>query len=1076
MNYLFDQYQRYKNAQLYIEALRKENQVFHILEVGANAHKNLGEFLPKDKITYLDIEVPEELQNDSDYIQGDATQMEFSDNAFDVIVALDVYEHIPAERREAFLGEIARVASKGFIICAPFEKEGVHAAECRVNANFQCMYGYNHPWLEEHLANGLPLLEEAEQVYRNMGVEVTVFSHGELDLWERLTNIEIASDCNERLGEVAMQIYQYYNKYLFSIDYVPHAYRCFIAGGVSLGFAQEEQVEREKLLKKFDELESNFWRLYAFVGANATLGREPEGVFQLYYDTGKGMGTDGVQEMALDSHHVSFRREFCTEDGKEIVTLRLDPMIHNGIVKINRLVIYDIYGQVTWKGLPESFQCQNLIYHQGMYYLFLDDPQICLENIHHDVVIVEFDYEFWECPVVTENFWRMFIEDIQERINGYERTERENEITIAQMKENHANEIQALQERHLAQMQVIYQSTSWKITKPYRFLARGIKKIGRFLIPGKVRQGMFIIMHQGFSAFFQRYGVYRNRKKAKRYVRKTLFPTKNILREQRHTKFDKNICFSVIVPLYNTPEKYLVEMIKSCQIQTYENWELCLADGSDQEHAYVGEVVKALAAKDSRIKYKVLEKNGGISENTNAALEMATGEYIALLDHDDILHPSALYEYMKVICEQGADFIYCDELTFEGKISHIITMHYKPDFAIDNLRANNYICHFSVFSKELLQKAGMFRKEFDGSQDHDMILRLTEQADKIVHVPRILYFWRSHPASVASDINSKTYAIDAGKRAVLSHLERCGLKGSVESSWAFPTIFNVKYELQGNPKVSIVIPNKDNVGMLSRCISSIIEKSTYSNYEIVVVENNSQEEKTFHYYDTIKSNPKVRILYYKEKGFNYARINNYAVDYAEGDYVLFLNNDIEIITPEWMEEMLMYAQREDVGAVGAKLYYPDDTIQHAGVIVGLGTDRCAGSVHHRFSRNDVGYIGRLCYAQDFSAVTAACMLVSKKIFQSVGGFDDCFAVAYNDVDLCMKFREAGYLNVWTPCAEAYHYESVSRGYDSAPEKQERFQREVKLFREKWQKQIDAGDCYYNKNLTLDAPDFSLRIE
>lgn len=647
---------------------------------------------------------------------------------------------------------------------------------------------------------------------------------------------------------------------------------------------------------------------------------------------------------------------------------------------------------------------------------------------------------------------------------------------IEQMNVNHANEIQALHERYLAEIQVIYQSSSWKVTKPYRFIARSLKKIGRILMPRKVRQGLFIILHEGFSVFFQRLSAYRNRKHAEKlFVSRLLSPTHEMLREQKEYSFERKICFSIVVPLYNTPKKYLVDMIESCQNQTYANWELCLADGSDGEHAYVGHVVRQMASKDHRIKYKVLEKNSGISENTNAALEMASGDYIALLDHDDLLHPAALYEYMKVICEQEADFIYCDEMTFEGKLSHIITLHFKPDFAIDNLRANNYICHFSVFSKELLQKAGMFRKEFDGSQDHDMILRLTEQAERIVHVPQILYFWRSHPASVASDINSKTYAIDAGKRAVLSHMERCGLKGSVESSWAFPTIFNVKYELQEHALISIIIPNKDNVAMLSRCLASIIDKSTYDNYEILVVENNSTEDLTFHYYDTLQSNPKVEVLYYEEEGFNYARINNFAAEHAGGKYLLFLNNDIEIITPEWMEEMLMFAQREDVGAVGAKLYYPDNTIQHAGVVVGMGADRCAGSPHHRYARDNVGYIGRLCYAQDFSAVTAACMLVSREIFQSVGGFDEKFAVAYNDVDLCMAIREAGYKNIWTPCAEAYHYESVSRGYDNAPEKQERFQREVKLFKEKWEKQIEQGDPYYNKNLTLDLPDFSPKI-
>ena len=423
-------------------------------------------------------------------------------------------------------------------------------------------------------------------------------------------------------------------------------------------------------------------------------------------------------------------------------------------------------------------------------------------------------------------------------------------------------------ERYQADIQKIFESTSWKLTSPCRFLSRGLKKIGRVLIPRRVRQGLFILRHEGFSVFFQKLSAYRNRKYAERtFVRNLLSPSKELLREQREHIFDKALCFSIIVPLYNTPEKYLVEMIESCQNQIYANWELCLADGSDREHAYVGKVVRAMASKDSRIKYKVLEKNGGISENTNAALEMAAGDYIALLDHDDILHPAALYEYMKVICEQGADFIYCDEMTFQGRLSHIITLHFKPDFAIDNLRANNYICHFSVFSKELLKRAGMFRKEFDGSQDHDMILRLTEQAEKIAHVPQILYFWRSHPASVASDINSKAYAIDAGKRAVLSHLERCGLRGSVESSWAFPTIFHVKYELREWGKISIIIPNKDNVEMLSRCIESITKKSTYDNYEILVVENNSTEELTFQYYDMLERHLRVKVLRYKEKGF-----------------------------------------------------------------------------------------------------------------------------------------------------------------------------------------------------------------
>ncbi len=653
----------------------------------------------------------------------------------------------------------------------------------------------------------------------------------------------------------------------------------------------------------------------------------------------------------------------------------------------------------------------------------------------------------------------------------------ENKAEILEKKtEQLEKQIEQMTQAHAYELQLVYQSSSWKITKPYRFMARTIKKVGRVIIPRHVRKGLYIILHEGLSMFFRRYKAFRHRKKAEKlFVKKIVAPRADVLAKQRRSAFDRDILFSIIVPLYNTPKEYLEEMIASCQQQTYRRWELCLADGSDAEHSYVGETVKKMMQRDSRIKYQVLEKNAGISENTNAALAMAQGDYIALLDHDDLLHPSALYEYMKVICEKNADFIYCDEMTFEGEIDHIITLHFKPDFAIDNLRANNYICHFSVFSRELLDKAGKFRKEFDGSQDHDMILRLTEKAKQIVHVPQILYYWRSHPASVASDINSKTYAIDAGKRAVLSHLERCGLHGTVESSRAFPTIFNIRYEITGAPLISILIPNKDNRDMLSRCIGSIMQKTTYTNYEILIIENNSTKQETFRYYDMIQKNSKIRVLNYDKKGFNYAAINNFAAKEARGEYLLFLNNDIEIITPEWIEEMLMFAMQADVGAVGAKLYYPDNTIQHAGIIIGLGKDRCAGGAHYRAEYDNFGYMGRLCYAQDFSAVTAACLMVSKAIFEEVGGFDEKFAVAYNDVDLCLAIRKKGYKNIWTPLAEAYHYESVSRGYDTDPERQGRFLSEVDRFKEKWGEIIEKGDPYYNVNLTLDFSDFSPRI-
>ena len=553
-------------------------------------------------------------------------------------------------------------------------------------------------------------------------------------------------------------------------------------------------------------------------------------------------------------------------------------------------------------------------------------------------------------------------------------------------------------------------------------------------------------------------------------------PSPEEVQKQKSTKFSKDILFSILVPLYNTPEKFLREMIDSVVAQTYGNWELCLADGSDDQHSYVGEVVKSYG--DDRIRYEKLSENLGISGNTNKCFEMAKGDYIGLFDHDDILHPTALYEYMKVICDSDADYIYCDETTFSGSsIDHMITLHFKPDFAPDNLRANNYICHFSVFSKELVDKCGTFRTEFDGSQDHDMILRLTQAAKKIVHVPKILYYWRSHAGSVASDINAKSYAIDAAKGAVAAHLTACGFSDfRIESSRAFETIFRIRYAIKGDPKVSILIPNRNHAADLRRCIESITDRSSYDNYEIIVIENNSTDADIREYYDTLEKHPKVRVVTY-EGDFNYSAVNNFGATFANGEYLLLLNNDTEVITRNWIEELLMYAQRDDVGAVGCMLYYPDYTIQHAGIVLGMGAHRTAGHSHYKMAKENLGYMGRLCYAQNVSAVTGACLMVRRSRFDEVGGLSEDLAVALNDVDLCLKLRKKGLLNVFTPFAELFHYESASRGDDvtekASKENAERYNRECEHFRQKWKAELEAGDPYFNPNFSLDHSNFVL---
>ena len=613
----------------------------------------------------------------------------------------------------------------------------------------------------------------------------------------------------------------------------------------------------------------------------------------------------------------------------------------------------------------------------------------------------------------------------------------------------------------------------WKASAPARAVMHWcIRQIDRVRNQGSLRGVIAKIRYK------------KKERQAFAYYGTQSFPDEERRREESQAHFASMIKISILTPLYNTPEKYLREMIESVQAQTYPNWELCLADGSDTDHAAVGLIAREYAENDDRIIYRHLPENKGISGNTNACLTLAEGDYIALLDHDDVLHPSALYAYVKEINETGADYLYCDEATFKGDdINRMITMHFKPDYAIDNLRANNYICHFSMFRRSLLEGTELFRPQYDGSQDHDMILRLTDRADKIVHVPRLLYYWRSHAGSTASNIEAKHYAIEAARGSVADHLRRHGFEHfQITSTRAFETIFKISYEILGEPMISIIIPNCDHAKDLKRLVDSIYTRSTWDNYEIIVVENGSREKETARLYESFDDGPmreRVRVLdFHREENepFNFSAVINFGVRQARGQYVLLLNNDTEVITINWMEEMLMYAQRPDVGAVGAKLYFPDRRIQHAGVVLGLGAHRTAGHIHYKQAGQNLGYMGRLCYAQDMSAVTAACLMVERRKYDEAGGFDEHLAVSLNDVDFCLKLRQKGYLNVFTPFAELTHYESLSRGEDLTGENARRYDRECELFRERWHDVLEAGDPYYNPNFSLDRSDFSLNVE
>lgn len=547
-------------------------------------------------------------------------------------------------------------------------------------------------------------------------------------------------------------------------------------------------------------------------------------------------------------------------------------------------------------------------------------------------------------------------------------------------------------------------------------------------------------------------------------------PKYDELEKQRETTFEYMPKISIVVPMYNTPEKYFKELLESITQQTYENWELCLADGSPEKAEYLEDLIQPLGDK---IKYKLLSENKGISGNSNEALKLATGDFIALLDHDDIIPKFALYEIVKTINENpDVDFIYTDEDKILEENEKRISPHFKQDYAIDTLRSYNYICHFSIFKKELMDKLGGFNSEFDGSQDYDLILRATEQAKHIVHIPKILYNWRISSTSVASGAAAKPYAYEAAKRAILASIERHGIQGAKVEDSRIIGLYKVTYPVKGEPKISIIIPNKDHKKDLKRCIKSIL-KSTYKNYEIIIVENNSKEKNIFKYYKKLEKNPNIKIEKCEMSIFNYSKLNNYGASKANGEYFVFLNNDTKIITNNWLETIISNCQREEIGAIGAKLIYKNKRIQHAGVVLNLtGT---AGHVNWNEKENNPGYFGRIMIQQNVSAVTGALLGVSKKTFDQVNGFDETFPIAYNDVDFCLKIQDIGKLITYNPYIEAYHYESQSRGYEDTEEKQKRLKKEENKLKKKWKKYFDVTDKYYSPNLRTDVPNMRIKF-
>ena len=596
-------------------------------------------------------------------------------------------------------------------------------------------------------------------------------------------------------------------------------------------------------------------------------------------------------------------------------------------------------------------------------------------------------------------------------------------------------------------------------------------KMFRKLSPYTIRKGFRYMKHYGPKEFWIRlherfepeevpYGLWY----------RAYIPTEETLETQRKQKFDYSPLISIAVPAYQTPVEFLRQMIESLIVQTYSNWELCIVNASP-DNEEMQKVLAEYSAGDSRVRFCNLKENLGIAENTNRAFAMTKGEFVGLLDHDDLLAPNALYEIVKILQDHPqADALYTDEDKVTTELDEHFQPHLKPDFNLDLLRSNNYICHFFVVQKSIVEKAGGFRKEFDGAQDYDFIFRCTENAGEVLHVPEILYHWRTHKASTADNPASKMYAFEAGKRAIEAHLERTGTKGEVSHTQDLG-FYRVKYPVQGKPLVSVIIPNKDEKETLQTCLEMLEKNTGYQNFEIIIVENNSTTDEIFRYYKELSGNRKIHLLRWG-KVFNYSAINNFAAAHAKGEYLLFLNNDVKSINPDWLEEMLGVCQRPEVGGVGAKLIYPDNTIQHAGCVIGMGG--IAGHMFVDMPADRTGYLHKASLLQDMSAVTAACLLMKKEVFEQAGGFTEELAVAFNDVDLCLKVRKNGYLIVYDPYAKLYHMESKTRGAEDSKEKVRRFQTEIEYMRCHWIDILKNGDPCYNKNLSLTKWNYSLK--
>ncbi|WP_348653159.1 glycosyltransferase [uncultured Sulfurimonas sp.] len=985
-NIAFDQFQRYKTASFIIEQNRTDS-ILKVLEIGANEHKNLEKFLPTDEIQYLDIQLSDLLKNDKQYILADATNMpEIETDSFDVVIALDVFEHIPKNLRNDFLDELNRVSKNIVVLAGPYDELGVNKAEVRVNAYFKTKYGIDYSWLDEHISNGLPNLDETLKYLNDKKLQkITHFKHGTLELWEKLIRVHFEVSDNLALQEYRQNIDTFYNENIFSYDVGDECYRDFIViGGKDIELKSYFKSSLNQCLKLniLDELVSSCYTL-SIEKKVANIQEKDQQIQE--------------KDQQIQEKDQQIQEFIKAIDDKEVHIQEKESQIQEFIKAIDDK---EVHIQEKESQIQEFIKA-------------IDDKEVHIQN-------------------------------------------QNNEITHL----HHVAQSLRLKNRLKRIIKIFIPNKLWKIL---RYIKHN---------PNAIKLGLHILKTQGIKALLSK--VNKVEALSEERIENTytyIEPKYSTEVEQTINEFKKKPLISIIMPVYNVDPKWLELAIESIKNQWYENWELCIVDDKSTNKKTL-DYLKNI--KHKKIKIKFLENNLNISGASNEALKLVSGEYVALMDNDDEITPNALYEVVKVINETGSEFVYSDEdkLEVNGIFSD---PHFKPDFAPDMFLSQNYMSHFGVIKKELIDKVDGFTIGLEGAQDYDLYLKVLEHTDKIYHIQKVLYHWRKIPGSTASEFGEKSYAQEAGRKALENAMNRRKIDAIVINGLTAGT-YKVEYKIIGTPLVSIIIPFKDRPDLLTMCIESILNKSTYKNFEIIGISNNSEENKTFKEMKRLESlDDRIKFHEYNVP-FNYSDINNHAVEkYADGEHLLFLNNDIEVITPKWIEELLMHSQREVVGAVGAKLYFPDNTIQHAGLAIAPYTMHSVIIMYSRHSRDEYGYVSRAKCINNYSAVTAACMMIKKNIFIQFNGFDsEKLKIAYNDVDLCLTMIENNKQNIFTPYCELYHYESVSRGYETKRIDKERAEKEKYYLKEK-HSVFYKKDKFYNPNLSLYGVDSSFNL-